>query len=80
MAKVNVLNVVASGVSKTEGMKKQVNIANLKETINCLFDYLWLHDLDGSMLTALKDAAAMRSRKAADKKLAKLTRKTKARA
>ena len=75
--KVDVLNVVAVGVSKTEGLKKQVNVAQIKEVINCLFDYLWLHDLDSSMVNALQNAAVLRSRKKADKKLAKMTRKMK---
>lgn len=60
MAKKGVLKKVAIEVSKLEGLKQQVNLAQIQEMINCLFDYLHLADVDSTIVQALHDEAGKR--------------------
>ena len=54
---------LAVEVSKLEAGRKQVNIAQIKEVINCIFDYLHVNDLDSEILNRLKDDAGKRKAK-----------------
>ena len=59
MARFN-LSKLAEEVCKREGLKKQVDIAQVKEVLNCLFDYLYMSEDSADILNSLMASAEKR--------------------
>ena len=63
---------LAVATTKREGLKKSKTVAQVKELINCIFDELYVADLDGSLIRSLMEEARLRQEKLYKKKLKEL--------
>jgi hypothetical protein len=63
---------LAVAVTKREGLKKSLTVAQVKEVINCIFDELWISDLDSNLINQLMGEAKARQAKLFKKKLAEV--------
>ncbi|TXH09401.1 MAG: hypothetical protein E6R04_08165 [Spirochaetes bacterium] len=64
-------NKAALETTKTEGKKKQIDVAQANEFVVCLFDYLYIFDVDKVLMNQLYEEAGKRIAKRNNKLMKK---------